>query len=66
MEEILNFVRTENFSLILLALIAVLILAFIILCIRMHKIRKNYTDFMKKLGEGNSLEEMMKAYITSV
>lgn len=66
MEEILNFVKTENFSLILLALIVLLILAFIILCVRMHKIRKNYTDFMKKLGDGNSLEEMMKAYIASV
>ena len=34
--------------------------------IKTHKVKKEYEEFMKKLGNGNNIESMMKSYIEDV
>ena len=66
METILNFFRTEMFLYCMAGGLIILLTLYIINCIRLGKIRKDYKTFMKKLGNGNNIEEMLKSYIYKV
>ena len=66
METILNFFRTEMFLYCMAGGLIILLIFYIINCIRLGKIRKDYKTFMKKLGNGNNIEEMLKSYIYKV
>ena len=66
MEGILNFLRTDVFLIGLVVIIFVLLILYISNNIKLSKLRKSYKEFMKRLGNGNNIHEMLKKYIDSV
>ncbi len=66
MEIILDFLRTDTFLFILLGSIILLFILYISSVIKLSKLRKNYSKFMEKLGNGNNVDEMLRAYIYEV
>ena len=66
MEQILEFLKSDIFILILAGMNAMLFIAFIIYAIQVSKIKNEYKNFIKKLGKGNNIEEMLKQYIDKV
>lgn len=66
MQEILNFLRTDTFLIGLMISILILLILYIANSIKLSKLRKSYKKFMKRLGNGTNLDEMLKQYISSV
>ena len=66
MESILNFLRTDLFLIILLLGIILLLILYISNSIKLSKLRKSYKQFMKKLGKGEQIDEILKKYIDTV
>ena len=66
MQELINFLRTDNYLLILNVLIIVLLIGFIVLLISNMKLREKYNKFMKKLGNGKDLEEDLSNFMYKV
>lgn len=66
MESILNFLRTDLFLIIILLGIILLLLLYITNSIKLSKLRKSYKQFMKKLGKGEQIDEILKKYIDTV
>lgn len=66
MENILNFLRTDLFLIILLVGIILLLALYIANSIKLSKLRKSYKQFMKKLGKGEQIDEILKNYINTV
>ena len=66
MQEILNFLRTDTFLIGLMIGILILLILYIANSIKLSKLRKSYKEFMKRLGNGTNLDEMLKQYISSV
>lgn len=66
MEEIFNFLRTDMFLILMISIIFILAILYILNTIKLSKLRKSYKEFMKRLGNGNNIDEMLKKYIKSV
>ena len=66
MENIFEFLRTDTFLLVLLGLVIILLILYISNVVKLNKLRKSYSNFMKKLGNGNNIDEMLKRYINEV
>ena len=66
MEEILEFLRTDTFLIINITVICVLFIGFLIMLIKIHSINKNYKTFLKKLGNGENIEEDLENYMYRV
>ena len=66
MEIILEFLRTDAFLFILLGGILLLLILYIENTVKLSKLRKSYSKFMEKLGNGNNVDEMLRAYIYEV
>ena len=66
MEDIVNFLKSDIFLFILLGFNIIIFILYIVNCVRLKKINKNYQQFMKKLGNGNNLDEMLKGYLNRV
>lgn len=66
MENILEFLRTDAFLIIVAALIVVLFIAFIVTIIKMHVLNKRYKNFMRKIGDGKNIEEDLENYMYRV
>lgn len=66
MESILNLLKTDLFLIILLFGIIILLVLYIMNNIKLSKLRKSYSQFMKKLGKGENIEEMLRRYINIV
>lgn len=66
MESVLQFLKTDTFFIILLVVNILLLILFCANSIRLKKLRKAYLSFMNKLGNGHSIDEMLKEYIHSV
>lgn len=66
MEVILEFLRTDTFLCIMLGFMVILLILYISNAIKLSKLRKSYSSFMEKLGNGNNIEEMLKGYINEV
>ena len=66
MEKIYNILES-NYFLIGIAVINILLLIlYICNSSKLRKINKNYKTFMKKIGNGNNIDEMLKEYIQKV
>lgn len=63
MTEWLNSSSFLVFSFILNIIFAVL---FVVLFVRLSNIKKSYDKFMKKLGKGNNIEEMLKNHLDKI
>lgn len=66
MENILSFLRTDMFLVSLIIVVFILILLYISNTIKLSKLRKSYKEFMKRLGHGNNIDEMLRSYISAV
>lgn len=66
MENLLEFLETENFIIGLTISNICLFIAVIVLIIIITNINNKYLQFMKKLGKGNNLDEMLKEYLADV
>ena len=66
MNNILEIIKTEDFMLISFFINIFLILLVIILTFIVVKNNKDYIKFMKKIGNGNNIDEMLKTYIKDV
>lgn len=62
----LDFFKTDAFSIILLITIIILVILYIINTIKLSKIKNNYTQFMNKLGKNTSIDEDLRKYILAV
>ena len=66
MTGIFAFVKTDNY-LIISFLLNIILLILIIMCIfKLLKINREYTIFMKKIGNGKDLEKYLKEYLKDV
>lgn len=66
MNEILEFLKTDNFIFISFIVNIVLIILVIINIYLNIKAKKKYLDFMTKLGNGNNIDSMLKKYLEDV
>lgn len=66
MENFVEFIKTDNFMLISTIINIFLIMMVISLIIYVYKINKKYLNFMKRLGNGSNLDEMLKQYLEAV
>ena len=54
------------FNIVILVINVLLVVIYILNSIKLTKLRKNYSDFMTKLGKGNDINEMLRGYVKSV
>ena len=54
------------FDIILMIIVTLIFLIYILNYINLKKLRKNYSEFMKKLGNGNNIDEIIKEYMQEV
>lgn len=66
MEIILNFLKSEAFLIILFVFLVVLLILYFRTTVHLRKLRESYSKFMNKLGNGNDLDQMLRAYIDKV
>lgn len=66
MENILEFLRTDEFILISFIFNILLIILVIINIYCNIKAKKKYLDFMTKLGNGNNIDSMLRKYLEDV
>ena len=63
---IINFLKTETFLMIVAGMNIFLLILYFCNILKLKKINKNYKIFMKKIGNGNNIDEMLKNYINKV
>ncbi len=66
MQGIIDFLKTDNYILILNVIIIVLFIGFISLLISNIKLNNRYKRFMKKLGNGDNIEEDLEKFMNKV
>lgn len=66
MEQIIDFLRTDTYLIILTSAILILFVAFIIMIYKFIVINKKYNKFIKKLGNSDSIEEDLSKYMQRV
>lgn len=66
MEGFLEMLRADNFLIISFVVNIILIAITIINILMLTKTNKRYIKFMKQLGNGNNLDEMLKNYLRDV
>lgn len=66
MQGILEFLKTDNYLLILSAITIVLFIGFLAVLISNIKLNNRYKRFMNKLGNGKNLEEDLEKYMYKV
>ena len=66
MEIINSIIKSEAFLIGVAVVNLLLLILYICNLLKLRKINKNYKSFMKKLGNGNNIEEMLQKYITKV
>lgn len=54
------------FNIIILVINIALVVIYVLNSIKLTKLRKNYSDFMTKLGKGNNINEMLQEYVRTV
>ena len=65
--EIINSIIKSNIFLIGIAVVnLILLILYISNLVSLKKTNKNYNKFMKKIGNGNNIEEMLRKYIDKV
>ena len=63
---VLNFFRSDIFLFIIFVAVFILFILYIISVANLKKLRRSYTKFMNKLGNGENLDEMIREYIKRV
>ena len=63
MESIIDFLRTDNFTIILACVSIIAFIGFVVLLIKVNLLNKRYKNFMQKLGNGKNIEEDLENYM---
>ena len=66
MDNILKFINTDIFLLVLSLLVIIFIIITIILMAMLNKTKKHYKNFIKKLGNGTNIEEDLETFMHKV
>lgn len=66
MESLLDFVKTDDFLIVMFILVIIFIVLTIVNIIVIINANRKYLRFMKKLGNGSNLDEMLKEYLRDV
>ncbi len=66
MDKIIEFLHTDMFLLIISVISIILFIGFLILIIKLVKLNKYYKTFIKKLGNGQNIEEDLETYMYRV
>ncbi len=66
MENILEFLNTDSFLIIVSCLIILLFILYLINIIKLSKLRKSYKTFMSKIGNGNNIQETIENYMAKI
>lgn len=66
MNSILEFIRTDTFLIIILLISVLSIILLILNHLKLTKIKNEYSEFMKKLGNGKNIDENLKVYMDRV
>ena len=66
MQEIIEFLKTDNFLIILSVITIILFIGFLALLVKVIKIDNRYKTFMKKLGKGKNIEEDLENFMYKV
>lgn len=66
MQGIIDFIRTDNFLLILSIMVGILIIGFFAVLYSNIKLKNKYNKFMKKIGNGKNIEEDLENYMYRV
>ena len=66
MQEIINFLRTDTFLIILVCIVILLAIGFFVSLVRLAKIKSNYKKFLNKLGNGENIKEDLENYMYRV
>ncbi len=61
-----DFIKSEVFLYIVAVVNIVLLILYICNLMKLKKMNKNYKKFMKKIGNGNNIDEMLREYINKV
>ena len=61
-----SFLNSSSLLIIVVLINFMLLILSILNSIKLSKLRKNYSDFMSKLGRGENIDEMLKGYIQKV
>ena len=63
----MNFnIEINIFEVIILIINVMLLILYILNCMKLSKLRKNYATFMTKLGKGENINEMLEGYVKNV
>lgn len=62
----MDFFKTDTYIIISFVLNIIFLLLFIYILFKNHKTQKNYKDFMKKLGKGNDIEQILNNHLDKV
>lgn len=66
MDNVIDFLKTDNFLMLISVIICILLIGFIILIVKLSSINKKYKKFMNKLGNGKNIEEDLENYMYRV
>ena len=61
-----EFLKSEIFLMAVATINIILLILYICNCVKLKKINKNYNFFMKKIGRGENIDEILKKYIMAV
>ena len=64
MNTLIEFIRTDVFLLGIAGINIILLILFISNNIKLRRVKKEYKNFMIKLGNGKNIEEMIKSNIS--
>ena len=66
MDNLLEFVKTDNFLIIIFFLNIIFAILILFLIYRIRKIKKDYLLFVKRIGNGTDLDRVLKEYLRDV
>lgn len=66
MQGILEFLKTDNYILILSVITVILLIGFLAVLVGNIKLNKRYKNFMKKIGNGKNIEEDLEKFMHKV
>ena len=66
MEKLVEFLSTEQYLLISFFMNIIIIILLLINIVQRIRDKRNYLNFMKKIGNGNDVDEMLKRYLEDV
>ncbi len=66
MNEIINWLKSDIAIIVIFGINILLLILYIANNIKLSKIRKEYTKFMKDIGKGESIDETLKLYMNDV